>query len=831
MALAVITANKSNTGMVLDDTILEWAHTVPAGSDRLLLCFVFWKVQLGFPVPAIDSVFFGATEMTAVGNGAHNFSGPDDIWAQAFYLVAPQVVTNDIIVFFNEIEDGVDDIGFEAAFAGAVSLTGAEQSSSAIRGAAVNATWDNNPRINIPSTSDEILFDVFAINDPPGATVGTGQTQLWNNGTAGVVGGAMSFQTGDATGLMDWACTTSQMWCTFAFAVVATGVVAKGPVTDTCKYVIGTETATVDATAVSTPWSAVSAAIGGYAVPVMVNTLRIGRRIGEPATCELSIVNPEHAPHLGDHVQVAWRSVAGTNWEIFNGSVDRFTFKTNNLSTFVTYDVSIVDKSQILTRKKILHVAWSLSGFQFDTVILSIIATHLYVYGDTSFYVAFMDHATTIIPNVTAKLGTSIYELIHDTAAAVGCIFYTVGYGMFFVDQGATTAAMLFTEDTIEEASISEDRDDYRNVQYVRATGTSPSDATTDPVTDLKWAFNDPQITERRLIEGGSGRYEDVTEVVHPTSNDQATISLLAQSVSKILLRTAGAGTNRRLSCRVRDATGRGLQAGEITTIELLRMGVSEAQWVIQSVDIEDEDGRNLIATVEMTETTNKRRALDSWLRIVQKGRVAITAPDQAVNQGQQFTSSGTFVVPGGVSSVLITCFGSGGGGGGAVNLTGASNIVNPAGYNADGGNGGTGGIAFSLIAVTPAESLTVTIGNGGTVGTTGTIQVNLGFQMTGYVAAGQGGTGGTVSVLRGAGVLCTAFGGFGGFPATVTTLSNGLYQHTNKGAQGGAGGGGGDGVSIGGGIPGGWGGVWGRPTGTAPATGLKGSVLIQWFA
>jgi hypothetical protein len=125
-----------------------------------------------------------------------------------------------------------------------------------------------------------------------------------------------------------------------------------------------------------------------------------------------------------------------------------------------------------------------------------------------------------------------------------------------------------------------------------------------------------------------------------------------------------------------------------------------------------------------------------------------------------------------------------------------------------------------------------VTIGNGGIAGSTGSIQVNLGFLMTSHIVAGVGGVGGTSQVTRGAAVLCSAFGGGGGGPGTVTLkVPTAEYIHTDYGALGASGGGGGDGVTIGGGIPGGRGGIWGRPTGTGPVAGPKGQILIQWFA
>ena len=75
------------------------------------------------------------------------------------------------------------------------------------------------------------------------------------------------------------------------------------------------------------------------------------------------------------------------------------------------------------------------------------------------------------------------------------------------------------------------------------------------------------------------------------------------------------------------------------------------------------------------------------------------------------FTSSGTWTVPSGVSTIVLT--GCGGGGGGA------------GGHTADPGGGGGGGssavcVSTMPVMVTPGATLTITIGGGGNGGAAG---------------------------------------------------------------------------------------------------------------
>src|SRR5665647_16017 len=70
------------------------------------------------------------------------------------------------------------------------------------------------------------------------------------------------------------------------------------------------------------------------------------------------------------------------------------------------------------------------------------------------------------------------------------------------------------------------------------------------------------------------------------------------------------------------------------------------------------------------------------------------------------YTSSGTFTVPAGVTSVTIECWGGGGAGGG---------VKSNGNY---GGAGGAGGAyASKVITVTPGSTYTVNVGQGGNGG------------------------------------------------------------------------------------------------------------------
>jgi hypothetical protein len=185
----------------------------------------------------------------------------------------------------------------------------------------------------------------------------------------------------------------------------------------------------------------------------------------------------------------------------------------------------------------------------------------------------------------------------------------------------------------------------------------------------------------------------------------------------------------------------------------------------------------------------------------------------------QVFTANGTFTVPAGVTKVKATVVGGGGGAAGG----------------GGGSGGGGGGAAIKIVSgLTPANTVTVTVGTGG-AGATG--------------AGGSGGTGNTSSF----GAHCSATGGVGGVAFAAGTLG-GLGSSGDLNIRGGSGstyfensapasvggfggstilGGGaphqtyGSGVGVAGGAYGGGGG--GGGSGGAAGAGAAGVVIVEY--
>lgn len=208
--------------------------------------------------------------------------------------------------------------------------------------------------------------------------------------------------------------------------------------------------------------------------------------------------------------------------------------------------------------------------------------------------------------------------------------------------------------------------------------------------------------------------------------------------------------------------------------------------------------------------------------------KITLTNLVPAMNH-QIFTATGSFAkssVPGHISHIIVHVWGAGGGGGGA----------DTDGFRAVGGGGG--GYSRERIAVSAlAASETVTVGAGGTAGTSA-------------ATPGAGGAGGTSSF--GTTPFCSATGGAGG-TAGVTGIMAGVaggagsggdlnltggdsptkQSDTLSGSEGGDGAfGGGTGaklnVSTAGRVPGG-GGSGGNHSGGNGGTGGAGLVIVEW--
>lgn len=147
-----------------------------------------------------------------------------------------------------------------------------------------------------------------------------------------------------------------------------------------------------------------------------------------------------------------------------------------------------------------------------------------------------------------------------------------------------------------------------------------------------------------------------------------------------------------------------------------------------------------------------------------------------ATHGEQLFTANGTFVVPAGVSILVVTAIGGGGGGGGGGGLGGTS--------NRRGGSGGRGNVTSNVpVFASPSQSIPVIVGQGG----------------AGAIARGAGGAGGAGSPAGSNGANPSrrngGNGGNGGSSNGLAGTGGHGYQtgdtHSGGGGAGGGGGGG----------------------------------------
>jgi len=163
---------------------------------------------------------------------------------------------------------------------------------------------------------------------------------------------------------------------------------------------------------------------------------------------------------------------------------------------------------------------------------------------------------------------------------------------------------------------------------------------------------------------------------------------------------------------------------------------------------------------------------------------------------GQQvFTSSGTFTVPTGVTSLSCVVVGGGGGSTGS-----------PGTGKCSGAAGGGGGLAYGTFSVTPGSTVTVQVGAGGTAGTNVNSSTNV------------AGTGGESKITYGGTIMLRGYGGSGGAYGTTADANGGGFSIAGSGVTLSGGGYGGNGGRCrinngggGGGGAGGYGGTGGK--------------------
>lgn len=518
---------------------------------------------------------------------------------------------------------------------------------------------------------------------------------------------------------------------------------------------------------------------------VMQNeSLRIQDTLGQPVTAAFVLVNPTSVPVVGDKVRFFYHAQL-----IFAGTMDHVEKTSPDLRT-VFYQIDCLDWTQTLIRRKVQR---NFTNVPIQNVLDSLLDNELAQEGLT---IGTIESRATL-PLVDSRSGKAL-DVLRDMAAATGQTFYLDFDQSIQMRSTLVAAAPLVLNEAnvlLENTSVHTDRETYRNVQQVQVTGT-PQIKGEDALTTQQERRNADQIAARQAIEGGSGIYEDVESIVHPTSNDGAEIALLGISYAR--LRLATSGTPRTTArCQVR---GYGFRAGQVATVDLPTFGLS-GTFAIQRVSIREQLGRLLFHEVELTNSSLQQRAYESWLQIVKSSKVTVQVPGSITNNLQTFNTPGssTWTVPDGVTTVELTAVGGTGGGGRRANVGGTP---------LSGGSGGASGRSVSILSVSAGQILDLIIGS-------------QGLQTSGaFTLPRQRGTSGTMSrVSRSGVVVCQGDGSEGGEDA------NGALVNGGDGPNGS---GIGDAVSVGGGRAGGRGGNWANSPAT-PEDGQDGYVEVRW--
>ena len=533
---------------------------------------------------------------------------------------------------------------------------------------------------------------------------------------------------------------------------------------------------------------------------VQCNTLQIDDTLGEQVTCTLTIVNAFSAPALGDSIEVRYYSQT-----LFAGTIDNIVRSVNNTLTVKTWECSCTDWSQILMRRIIRR---NFTNMSINQVCSSLLDNEL---SGENLTLGHSDSALSI-PLIDSQSGRA-FDVLRDAAGVTGQTMYVdFNKSIQFRSTSNDAAPLALDITNIETASLRTDRETYRNAQTVVVTGTPA--ANTDAATVIIARQDDDQIASRIAVEGGTGIYERLEEVTHPTSNDPASLGLLG--IGYALLRLSTSGQPRQiLSCRVRSY---GFRAGQFASVTIESLSIS-GTWLIQRVSISDSDGKGLVHSMELVQSSLQERAYESWLSIVKAGKVTVQMPSAQTNNSQLYNTPGSysFTVPAGVTTLEIEVLGASGGGAGGLK------IIQPSTggiYDAaNGGDGGNGGRAVSIVSVVAGQSIDIVVASKGSGGARASYAASVSPPQ--YSGAGTAASGASYAQRSGV-TLCQGNGGGGGAGAKASGTT------ATDGAKGSNGSGVGDVVTVGGGKAGGAGGHGYNPYSNGSA-GQDGSVEVRW--
>ena len=192
------------------DTTVTWSHTCSGGNRALIVCIAHNGPSGGH---SVSGVTYNSVAMTSIGGVSFYDDITPNFRVEQWKLSNPASGANDVqITLSNSM----------SVTAGAVSFTGAHQTTGSLTGTQASAVnhdaSSNTPSVNVSSATGEIVVDScmsVALPNPCAFTVGALQTSRWERGEdEGDTGynGACSTEPGGTTITMSWTLANNALW-------------------------------------------------------------------------------------------------------------------------------------------------------------------------------------------------------------------------------------------------------------------------------------------------------------------------------------------------------------------------------------------------------------------------------------------------------------------------------------------------------------------------------------------------------------------------------------------------------------------------------------------
>ena len=178
----------------------NFTHTIATLSDGYIVVHISYYLGSASPT----DVTFDSVSMTKIGTATCSFESSlrGDLWGLAVGNKTAGTYTVSII-----------GAGGDKAVAASTSWNNVHQTTSV--GTPATAEGDNTtaPSVAVGSATGEIVVDVLARYSGGTATIGGGQTSLFNDSTAdGTIDGAASYEAGAGSVTMSWTLASPARW-------------------------------------------------------------------------------------------------------------------------------------------------------------------------------------------------------------------------------------------------------------------------------------------------------------------------------------------------------------------------------------------------------------------------------------------------------------------------------------------------------------------------------------------------------------------------------------------------------------------------------------------